>query len=238
MHELDSYRLAGLRRGTTASLQQRRGQRLVQDRLDHEAQLGRAGHDVVAVADVCACRCAPWVRVRVRGRVRMRIRRSPLQHYRPIQRNSCTWTREQLFSFPQGPVKSTSPARSDTGPIVVSAAFPTVPRPLVEQLAPEVRLVQPVGRGGTRRWRCSPARAGGSRHLSRSGWLVAVEGRPGRWAMPGSASGRAAADRPARRARPHAGPDGSEILVTFNPTEPAPLVPYSSVSKRTAWSCP
>ena len=32
--------------------------------------------------------------------------------------------------------------------IVVSAAFPSVPPPLAEQLAPRGRLVQPIGRGG------------------------------------------------------------------------------------------
>lgn len=32
--------------------------------------------------------------------------------------------------------------------ILVSAAFPEVPQPLVEQLAPGGRLVQPIGRGG------------------------------------------------------------------------------------------
>ncbi len=32
--------------------------------------------------------------------------------------------------------------------IVVSAAFPSVPPPLVDQLVPDVRLVQPVGPGG------------------------------------------------------------------------------------------
>lgn len=32
--------------------------------------------------------------------------------------------------------------------IVVSAAFPRVPPPLVDQLVPEGRLVQPIGRGG------------------------------------------------------------------------------------------
>jgi protein-L-isoaspartate(D-aspartate) O-methyltransferase len=32
--------------------------------------------------------------------------------------------------------------------VIVSAAFPRVPPPLVEQLAPAGRLVQPIGRGG------------------------------------------------------------------------------------------
>jgi protein-L-isoaspartate(D-aspartate) O-methyltransferase len=40
------------------------------------------------------------------------------------------------------------PARAPFDAILVSAAFPSVPRPLAEQLAPGGRLVQPVGSGG------------------------------------------------------------------------------------------
>jgi protein-L-isoaspartate(D-aspartate) O-methyltransferase len=40
------------------------------------------------------------------------------------------------------------PAHAPFDAIVVSAAFPEVPPPLAEQLAPGGRLVQPIGRGG------------------------------------------------------------------------------------------
>jgi protein-L-isoaspartate(D-aspartate) O-methyltransferase len=40
------------------------------------------------------------------------------------------------------------PAHAPYDAILVSAAFPTVPEPLVEQLADEGRLVQPIGSGG------------------------------------------------------------------------------------------
>jgi protein-L-isoaspartate(D-aspartate) O-methyltransferase len=42
-----------------------------------------------------------------------------------------------------------SPDRAPFQAILVSAAFPTVPPPLAEQLAPRGRLVQPIGPGGS-----------------------------------------------------------------------------------------
>ena len=40
------------------------------------------------------------------------------------------------------------PAHAPYDAILVSAAFPTVPRPLVAQLVEDGRLVQPIGAGG------------------------------------------------------------------------------------------
>lgn len=40
------------------------------------------------------------------------------------------------------------PGHAPFDAVLVSAAFPDVPRPLADQLAPEGRLVQPIGRGG------------------------------------------------------------------------------------------
>jgi protein-L-isoaspartate(D-aspartate) O-methyltransferase len=41
------------------------------------------------------------------------------------------------------------PEHAPYSAIVVAAAFPEVPRPLIDQLAEEGRLVQPIGRGGS-----------------------------------------------------------------------------------------
>ena len=41
------------------------------------------------------------------------------------------------------------PEHAPYAAIVVAAAFPEVPRPLIDQLAEEGRLVQPIGRGGS-----------------------------------------------------------------------------------------
>ncbi len=73
------------------------------------------------------------------------------------------------------------PGRAPYDAVVVSAAFPEVPAPLIAQVRPSGRLVQPIGPGGHERVVCFVRTASGleQRRILTAARFVRLEGRYG-----------------------------------------------------------